>query len=590
MELNLLPIAVSNNRTNSHLQSYNALDTYFKNCYFEVYQDSQTNTNKVFCIKRAGIKTANEFGSSSTSYPINPGVTNGLGCHTSQPKNATHVYFAVARAGVCDLYYFDGTNIYGIGAINIPSNKRVNFVDIGLPDDASTISWTSGSILYLFDNTGASGGDSITNVTPISSVAPAWVTSTAYTTISTVLQSGTVYSCRVAHTSGTFATDLAAGKWVALPTTDLTRPAYLNNRVFVGDRASGIITQSNAGGYSVFSASEYIVAESTGGKLVDLARYNNFIVAFKEFSMEFFEDVANQNGTVLGRVGQAEQQVGCVHPNTIVDTGAGELIWLATDQSGNRSVKILTNSFQVESIDDPAVSKSLRLTANYDGSHAFMVNIHGKQFYVLTLKQNYLDAANTIDFANITYAYDLDTKLWSIWSTDAEAGTFVDSATEATVATVGRWNVSGACKNTYNTTYVQDYDTGALHVMDDYYTSDKGTPFTFQIQFNGLDFGTWKRKFLNRLTAYCTVGKGLDAALYVGIKRDDGNHNYTGVGPLHYKTLFASLLSDMEMGYTVFALGSGRNFTLTLYSLSESPIRISAINIDYDIGEGYGIS
>ena len=41
----------------------------------------------------------------------------------------------------------------------------------------------------------------------------AWVTATAYVVGDYVLQSNTIYYCETAHTSGTFATDLAADKW-----------------------------------------------------------------------------------------------------------------------------------------------------------------------------------------------------------------------------------------------------------------------------------------------------------------------------------------------------------------------------------------
>lgn len=42
----------------------------------------------------------------------------------------------------------------------------------------------------------------------------AWVTSTAYAVRDSVTNGGSFYICAVAHTSGTFATDLAAGKWM----------------------------------------------------------------------------------------------------------------------------------------------------------------------------------------------------------------------------------------------------------------------------------------------------------------------------------------------------------------------------------------
>ncbi len=49
-----------------------------------------------------------------------------------------------------------------------------------------------------------------------STVRGAWVTGTAYALKDVVTQSSVTYICAVAHTSGTFATDLAAVKWLAL--------------------------------------------------------------------------------------------------------------------------------------------------------------------------------------------------------------------------------------------------------------------------------------------------------------------------------------------------------------------------------------
>lgn len=51
----------------------------------------------------------------------------------------------------------------------------------------------------------------------------AWVTATAYVVGDVRLQGNDCYYCATAHTSGTFATDLAAAKWVVLKV-----PAFLN--------------------------------------------------------------------------------------------------------------------------------------------------------------------------------------------------------------------------------------------------------------------------------------------------------------------------------------------------------------------------
>ncbi len=60
----------------------------------------------------------------------------------------------------------------------------------------------------------------------------AWVTATAYVAvppISLVIKAGEMYACTVGHTSGTFATDLAAGKWVQV-TDFLAAGAAVNSK------------------------------------------------------------------------------------------------------------------------------------------------------------------------------------------------------------------------------------------------------------------------------------------------------------------------------------------------------------------------
>lgn len=58
----------------------------------------------------------------------------------------------------------------------------------------------------------------------------AWLTATAYTVGNIVTESGSSYVCRVAHTAGVFATDLAASKWGLLASTgSSTLPTQTGN-------------------------------------------------------------------------------------------------------------------------------------------------------------------------------------------------------------------------------------------------------------------------------------------------------------------------------------------------------------------------
>lgn len=64
-----------------------------------------------------------------------------------------------------------------------------------------------------------------------------WLTDTVYNTDQYVWQSALLYKCAIAHTSGTFTTDLAAVKWVLVSTVDdwATATAYALGEIVVNN-------------------------------------------------------------------------------------------------------------------------------------------------------------------------------------------------------------------------------------------------------------------------------------------------------------------------------------------------------------------
>lgn len=76
----------------------------------------------------------------------------------------------------------------------------------------SATSWTLEEVPWDFPPMGDIN-DTTTTITVQPNVSN-WVTSTAYTVGQVRLQNGTLYMVNTAHTSGTFATDLAASRWV----------------------------------------------------------------------------------------------------------------------------------------------------------------------------------------------------------------------------------------------------------------------------------------------------------------------------------------------------------------------------------------
>jgi hypothetical protein len=123
----------------------------------------------------------------------------------------------------------------------------------------------------------------------ISRVEVIWLTATAYTVGEKVFDgtTGAFYNCIVAHTSGTFADDLAAGKWLLLVGKE---PATLDqqNMNYTSDGQQGFnTTESRSEDYGQINAVamwlRYSVIESAGStELNDEHRFRAFFIDTKD--------------------------------------------------------------------------------------------------------------------------------------------------------------------------------------------------------------------------------------------------------------------------------------------------------------------
>lgn len=120
-----------------------------------------------------------------------------------------------------------------------------------------------------------------------------WVTATTYAVYQMVTQSGFVYLCVEAHTSGTFSTDLAAGKWELLFANDafLEAKSGRKNLIINGDFSNWQRGTTFTGAGAVqYTADRWRLPAHTGNVIVKL------IQAVFGGTLRFYKNTSSNTG------------------------------------------------------------------------------------------------------------------------------------------------------------------------------------------------------------------------------------------------------------------------------------------------------
>jgi hypothetical protein len=118
--------------------------------------------------------------------------------HTSSASFATDVaagYWTSGSVTELPMSGYLGTKLYQI-------DGSLSDIDVNVGDDVVSVSQarTASPVVRVIRDKG---------------VGTAWATGTVYAVGAVVNVDGVIYHCAIAHTAGTFATDLAAGRWLA---------------------------------------------------------------------------------------------------------------------------------------------------------------------------------------------------------------------------------------------------------------------------------------------------------------------------------------------------------------------------------------
>lgn len=231
---------------------------------------------------------------------------------------------------------------------------------------------------------------------------------------------------------------------------------------------SAEIYQSALDNAASWSALEFIGSQNDSAGGVYLAKLQNYLVAFKDWSTEFFYDAANATGSILAPVQNASFQIGCDSEDSVQEM-SGTVVWMGSTREGFGRAIFKMNGTSPERISTQQVDKILNADA-LTTVYSWSANVGSHMLYGLTL----VDSA-------VSLVYDFSSGLWSFFTYLATSGV------NKTITAITADGVVTSAAHGYNDGDIvlvasTNSDFNGWHVATDVTTN------TYQIQATGTAF------------------------------------------------------------------------------------------------------
>jgi hypothetical protein len=364
----------------------------------------------------------------------------------------------------------------------------------------------------------------------------------------TVSTSQTVASTTI--TGAVTTTAVASASLNTFPSNPVPGIVYLDGYIFVMDQ-QGTIWQSDNESPNLWGALNYTSAKSEADKGKAIARHLNYIVAFKEWTTDFFYDAGNATGSVLSINQSAHMEVGCATGDSVQNVEQS-LIWMSNVTEGARSIMML-NGLNPYKVSTKAVETFLN-ASSLVGVNSWVYKIAGHTFYGLVLTDQ-----------NVTLVYDVDEKEWHIWTTSKDYIGGGENYFECSFVQQHPFN-SGPY-------YVLDAVNGLIFTLDPTNYHDPFGPVRMRIVTNRQDFGTYDNKTGGCLTLF---GENINDVMQVRHTEND------------YDTWSAYRNIDLSLSKPcLYNLGRFRRRAYEYLYTGNNPLRLERVEFDLsgiDIG------
>jgi len=298
-----------------------------------------------------------------------------------------------------------------------------------------------------------------------------------------------------------------------------------------------------------WNALNYITAEAEPDLGMGIAKHFNYVVAFGQWSTEFFYDAANATGSPLARNAAARIEIGCSNGESITEIEQS-VIWIGQSKTQGKSVYML-NGLSPVKISTPWIEKYLNADQE-DRFRGYAFKISGHTFYVMTQYETYPNAH--------TFVYDIDEKEWYVWSS-------IISANE----TYFRPSYYVQFNGNY---YGMNVEDSLIYTVSTTAYDDDGEDIQFGATTAIMDSGTTKYKFYRKLEV---IGDKVAGTMQVR-HTDDDYQTWS-----NYRNVDLSLVRPQ-----LYQLGAARRRAWQFLCTDAVPLRLAAAEIDFDIGHMEG--
>ena len=274
-------------------------------------------------------------------------------------------------------------------------------------------------------------------------------------------------------------------------------PVSMNGYVFVVKSGTSELYNSNVDDPTNWTANDFTDAQMYPDRLTAIAKQASYIVAFGEYSTEFFYDNENASGSPLRRTDTVAAKIGIAARNSLAQVDK-RLIFIGQTKAGDPGVWIF-NGLTPELASDEYIDRILMNEGSSLSSATGWITKHkGHMLYIVGLTSR-------------TLVYDMDQKMWvGDWSiTNAGAHAvlpFSYAAEGANNQTMALHNTDGKMYKLDPTLFqdtagsilcwitTQKYDLGntrwtrCLRVE---LLADKQSAGTVTLEFSDDDYQTW---------------------------------------------------------------------------------------------------